>query len=93
MRPAEEIVLRALEVGIPVKLGAQVVQLSDAGDLCVPTVKMTFGPGGKTEMVLVEYPLTVGQFIRECRKLSQDDLFLLAANTALNEQHRARRPG
>ena len=83
-RPAEEIVLRALVHGIPVKLAGTTVHFAENGDLCVPTTRLTLGTG-KAEEVFVEYPMTVGQFVRACREIPEEELFGIGASTALTQ--------
>lgn len=54
--------------------------------------KIILGSTGKMESVYYPCELTLTQFLKEVQVLSQDQLFLIGGNNALNEMRRKARP-
>lgn len=81
-------VLRALDQGREVKIeGRRYVQAVDGHDnvhLCCMGVKED-GRTGKTEDVLLIAEMAVGIFIEMCGRLTDDEVFLIGAETVLND--------
>lgn len=90
MRPAHEIVIDALEVGLDVKLGEHKWVFLHEEDgtplLCVKAWNET-----KQQPTYINPDLTFNSFIKLCSKLTQEELMVLGANTVLNEGRRKQR--
>jgi hypothetical protein len=77
------VILKSLLEGHPVKMGDYIYMLDDDQNLCV----QGFEYNDKKELewlgTLLKVDYTLGDFLRECDRLTFDEVFLIGANTAL----------
>lgn len=98
MRPAYQIVMNALEIGLEVKLGHYTWKLMEGIDtigeygsneerrkiLCVVMTNTT-----KNEPHYVNPGIMFNDFLYLCSRLTEEELIVIGANTALNEIKRS----
>jgi hypothetical protein len=82
------IVTRALLMGLPIQDGEFTLRLLErengkGHDLFFSATRHQ-GTDAKGEEVWLHYEITFGGFVTMCERMSEEDLTLLAANTALN---------
>lgn len=90
MRPAYQIVMDALEIGLEVKLGQYTYALMEGTDaqnrdgrmLCIKMWNDT-----RQEPHYINPEMTFNDFLRECDKLTEKDLLLIGANVVLNRKY------
>lgn len=80
-RPAYEIVLNALRAGKEVEMGGVRLMMQDEQVYCIG-LRHSFADN-KTEEVLYRADFSLNWFMKQCDKISFDDLFILSSETAL----------
>ena len=79
-------VLRALLMGLPIQVGPQTFQMDAGNRLCVQGRNETTG---ETVLIAVNFgTITLDEFIRWTRQISEDDATRIGLTTALNEGRR-----
>jgi archaellum biogenesis ATPase FlaH len=89
-KPPVQIVLSALRAGQPIKLGQYTYMMGQTPEgkdvLCF---RMWKEPG--QEEVLVACDMTVNDFLRECEKLTEEELFAIGCEKVLTQINRKSR--
>lgn len=88
LRPAHEIVLNALAVGKEITLGGQKIVMQD-GQIYIPMTSYDTNTN-ESEDWLYDFDVPVNWFLRECAKIPDADLFVMAGETALMKMNRER---
>lgn len=81
-RPGYEIVLNALKVGKEVEVGGVLLAMSADDQIC-RCVTMTDTQTGEKKEMLYVLDAPINWFIKHCELISDTDLFIMAAETAL----------
>ena len=79
------IVLNALLAGRKVKIGDETWCMSEDYEVCMPGKRYKAGDEENYEEVAVRVDMTVGTFFKMCEKLTENELFVIGANTVLTE--------
>lgn len=98
MRSNQEIVLRAISLGIPVTLGNDNYKLFKPGediysyycgelDLCTVTRKLIFMEYPQNSGSYIESNLTLLEFLNLCEKLTFEEVAMIGASTVLTEMN------
>ena len=79
-------VLDALNAGLAVTVDGQQLRMTEEHDLVIEADAYRIENNQKVLLPprLLRYDLTVGDFIRACERLSDEDVFLISAHVALN---------
>lgn len=92
-RPKWSIVLDALHTGVPVTLfGYEDVRLDEGGALYI-TRTATCTQTGETSERHLAVDVSLRDFLRECQKLSDEEILSIGASTALTQHRRSERDG
>ena len=88
IQPKPVAIIKAMLQGIPMKVLDWTFCFDENLNLCVEAEKLVFK--GKDlepapEKVLLRVDWTVGEFVRYCNRLSDDEFAILCANIALNK--------
>jgi len=84
------IVLKALDLGLPVKLPdfPYPLHLGEGNALCYQMERAEHNGDGETvlkETVFMGWDPPISWFLNQCEKMDTDDVFALSANCALNK--------
>lgn len=83
-------VLKALDMGIPVKISEYTYGLSDHNELCIHATSFntsTFQT--ETLDVLLKVDYSVGGFLNLCETITEEEYSLICMNLTLNEHRRS----